>query len=914
MTSTPAVRLLALVPVVLAACGDDTKLDSGTDFNEGPVIEHDTLTSPTTDGPTTIRATATDSDGVVEVVIYHRPEGLPYWDLTQLIEGEDGEWVGEIDALAPGFDYYLRATDRFGAEGFLPAEAESDPWSITVLPAAKSVPFYEDFELDPGETSLYSLGWVTYAQGFAAYNWALTSSHSASGASSVFHDRGAVEGDEMIDWLVSPPIDTNSIDRLQVTWQERGQNTLSMGTHGLYISTTGEDPTIDGTFTAVEAELPAPADGSFARSAVIDLSDYTGESQVRLAWLYQGTYGDDWYIDDVRVEALTADLAATYQGQAPEPVFPGETVHVDWLIVNGSAASAANFEATLSLPDGGGTVDTPTKPVPDLEGYASTTMGWDIALDPDVPTDRYRSMELTITDGSSTWTTDARFLIGYLSTATLDVTVAERAITQVFMGVGDPEAPELSFVAHSGYVGPSEQLVIDLTRYADDLPPTAGVGRWFATVQADRDGVVSDFTISKGGVDYGGSESGGVLVANQPTTLYVPRPPAPTVVSTAPEDAAPGDVDLPVTITLRNDGANTQGPVTGDLTSSSLHLTLLGGAGLTIDADTWEAGETVVVTGPTASIDAAHTSSKPVRGTLALTDGVDSWSVPVDIAVPWPVMHVMATTIDDTGADGMLDDGESAEIELEVANMGTLATSGRMDVTVSVAASSAVSATIDEGADRMSSLDPGDSDSIDIELSGVSGSAGDALTLDIAFDDGTRTYATTVDIPLGEPTWTTFTTPDDTAGDSADPDGDTFDFVNGRWRAHNGNIEIILESAVPYNSDTLFIESWGNTSGSPYLYYRWVYNAGIPSFQGYVSGAGWQPVGTLVATELSETEVMLSWSIEELDTITTSLAIGFGTTWCGAPEYYCDHFPDGWGYGYDSENFDPSRWFDIRWD
>ena len=913
-TTTGARRLLAVLPALgLAACGDDAKIDSGTGFNSGPTIEHDTLTNPQSDGTIEIRATATDPDGVVEVVVYHRPEGLPYWDLTQLIEGEDGEWVGEITGVAPGFDYYLRASDRFGAEGFLPVEGESDPWAITVLPAAKSVPFYEDFELDPGETSLYSLGWVTYADGFAAYNWALTSTDSASGGSSAFHARGAVEGEEMIDWLVSPPVDMSTSDRIQVTWQERGANTISMGTHGLYISATSVDPTVEGSFTAVEAELPAPSEGGFSRSAVIDLSELAGESQVYLAWLYQGEYGDDWYIDDVRIEALTADLAGTYQGQTPDPVFAGETLTVDWTITNSSAASAANFEATLSLPDGGGTVVDPTKPVPDLEGYSSAPMSWDIELDPDVPEDRYRSMLLTITDGASTWTTEDQFLVGYLSTATFDITVAERAITQIYLGVGDPAAPSLSFVAHSGYVGPAEQMVFDLTRYADDLPPEAGPGRWFAMVQADRDGVVSDFTISKGGVEYGGPESGGALFANQPTYLYVPRPAAPVVTSTEPTATVPGDTDVPVTITLSNQGADTSGPVTGTLTSATSDLTLTGGVALEVTADVWGEGETVTLSGPLASIAANHTDSTPVRATLDLTDGVDAWTVPVDISVPWRVMATTAATIDDSGGDGVLNSAESAEIELEIANMGDLATIGRMDVVAVVSPLSAVTATLDEADDRMSSLDPGDSDSIDLEVSNVSGAPGQELLLDLTFYDDTEVYTATAAIPLGELPWNTFTAPNDATGDSVDPSGTTFDFKNGRWRTHEGNIQVILESSVPYDPASLFIETWGSTSGSGYLYYRWVYNAGVPTFQGYVNGVGWQPVGTLTVLEITSTEVMLSWPIEELDTITSNMSLGFGTTWCGAPEYYCDHFPDGWGYGYDSTNFDPARWFDISW-
>ena len=898
-----------LLGSVTAACGDDAKIDSGPQFNEGPRIDHEPIVGPIPTGSVEIRATATDADGVAEVVAYVRPDGLEYWDLVSL-EDQDGTWVAEVNASAPGFDYYLRATDRFGAEGFLPEEGDREPYSVEVAELAKAIPFFEDFELAPGETNLYSLGWVTYSEGFAFYNWILSSNQQASGESSVFHDRGAVEGDEMIDWLVSPPIDFSSTDRIQVTWQEYGANTLNMGTHALYISVdAAEDPTVDGAFEPVVSSLEAPTDGSFGRSAIIELSDYAGDDTVRLAWLYQGFYGDDWYIDDVRVEGLTAELEASYLGQTPEPVFPGETVHVDWRITNLTTESAANFTATLALPDGGGTVLEPTQDIPDLGGYENIEMGWDIELDADVPTDRYRSMELTITDGSSTWTFDDRFLIGYLSTANLDFVVAERSITQVTLGRGDPAAPELSFLAHSGWVESGERLTIELTDYADYLPPDVGADRWFALVQTDRDGAVTSFTIDKGGVTYGGPDSGGALIENQQSTFYVPRPADPVVTSTAPTDASPGDVELPVVIRMTNNGAATAGPVTGILTSTDPHLTLSGTTELTIDADVWEEAEAHELTGPLATISTDHVSSTPVRANLEMTDGADTWNVPVDVQVPWPVLEVIVTTVDDT--DGILSDGESAELQLEIANMGALSTLGRMDTVTALSPRSTATATIDVDTDRLSSLDPGESDGIDVELSGVSGADGELLVLDVTVTDETRTYTLEVEVPLGEPPWTTFTSPNDATGDSVDPSSQTFDFVNGRYRVKDGQIEVILESAAAYDPATLFIESWGISSGAPYAYYRWVYNAGVPSFQGYVNGAGWQPAGTLTVVELSATEVMLSWPIEDMETITTSLSLGFASQWCGEPTYYCDHFPNGWGYPY--VGYDPSNWFSIRW-
>ena len=906
--------VLALSPLWLGGtgCRDKTEADTGSGYNTGPSITHSTL-GPQVEGSVNITAQASDSDGVAEVAVYHRAIGVSFWELT-LLEQDGDDWSTDLDVTSPGFQYYLRATDRFGAEGFLPEDADAGPWEVTVQPQAKELPFTEDFELDPGETSLYSLGWTTVSEGFAVYSWQLSTSRASSGAQSAFHGRGAVDADTMKDWLISPPINFEGLEQIQVTWRESGASTAAMGTHGLYASTRSADPSVPDAFVAIEASLPAPVEDEFARSAVIDLSDYAGERLVWLSWLYEGEYGDDWYIDDVRIEALSADLSALYNGQSPEPVFPGETLTVDWTITNGSAASAAGYEATLALPDGGGTVTTPTQAVPDLEGYASAPMSWDIELDPDVQSDRYRSMELTITNGSNTWTFDEQFLIGYLSTATLDITLGEPAITQITLGVGDPAAPDTEFSIYSDFLDAGGAAVVsDLTPYADLLPPAAGPERWFARVQTDRDGLVNAFTMSVSGVDYGGAESGGALTANQSQIFYVPRPPEPTVTRTEPASVAPGDVDVPIEVQLENAGADTQGPLTGTLTSTEPDVTLTGGTALTLDPDVFTSGEIAVLTGPTMTVDASHTNSQPVRLQLDMTDGVDSWSVPIDVQVPWPVLEVVGVTIDDSGGDGILDNGESASIELEVANVGGLPTLGRMDVVASLDAGSTASATFDDAEDRLSSLDPGDTADLDLELSAVSGSTGEELLIALSADDGTRIYSSTASIKLGEPPWTTLSPTNDTIGDSADPTGTTFDFINGRYRVFDGNIEVVLESAVEYDPATLYIEAWGSSSGSSYLYYRFVVNAGITDFQGYVSGTGWQPIGTVTVDYLSSTEVMMSWPIADMETITSGLAIGFGTTWCGPPEYYCDHFPDGWGYGYDSGNFFPSYWFDLSW-
>ena len=42
---------------------------------------------------------------------------------------------------------------------------------------------------------------------------------------------------------------------------------------------------------------------------------------------------------------------------------------------------------------------------------------------------------------------------------------------------------------------------------------------------------------------------------------------------------------------------------------------------------------------------------------------------------------------------------------------------------------------------------------------------------------------------------------------------------------------------------------------------------------------------------------------------TNSIDLGLAAGWCGPPEYYCDHYPNNWGYPY--ESMDTGLWFEA---
>jgi hypothetical protein len=228
---------------------------------------------------------------------------------------------------------------------------------------------------------------------------------------------------------------------------------------------------------------------------------------------------------------------------------------------------------------------------------------------------------------------------------------------------------------------------------------------------------------------------------------------------------------------------------------------------------------------------------------------------------------------------------------------------------LSIESSSTASGTLTEDEGYFGSFSSGTSrDEDDFELS-VSGSAGDTLDLLLTLEDGIATYEARTQLVLGEPPWQSLNATDDEIGDVLDDY--EFDIVNGQYRVVDGTVELILESAEAYDSSTLFLEAWGASSGADFLYYRWVLQSGGTTFQGYDSSTGFETIGTLDVDFIDETHVMWTWQVEDMGLFSDEFSIGMAAGWCGPDEYYCDHFPDGWGYPYVS--FSTSSWFDLSW-
>ncbi len=899
----------SLSSLSLVACnkGEDTGQKQSP--VEGPLLVH---TPPVGDfvagGTISLDVEATDPDGVLLVTLNHRTADSTYWDYTVMTQGEGDLFTAVVTpTYVPGLEYYFEASDGGASTAYssLPEAGPAEPFRLDLRAASVNLPWAEDFELEANQTSLFTLGWWAPSEDFDAYAWEVSPARARSGATSAFHGRTPPEVGAVRDWLVSPALNFSSLPEIMVTWYESGQGTPAMGTHSLYVS-TGSRFIEDGDFVPVVEALDRPPEGGWARSQAVDLSAYAGAPEVYLAWVYEGS-GDDWYIDDISVGPLKADLDASLSWD-PDPVHPGETATVTVVFDNSTPAGTTNLSATLTLPEGGGVVAEETLPVPDVDGDGSTSVSFELALDPSLHDNRYLPLHVSLTDGTDTWEYDLQMTVGLPSSASLDIEPAGSSTLSLIFGVGDPASPTAAISAYSGSVEAGAQVLqADITDYYDLLPPGPGPDRWFAKVTTSITGPATAFSVTYDGVTYTSEQTGnlgGELI------LQLPPPPSPRLVSRSPNTARPGDAGLPVTVVVTNDGYPTAGPVTATLRSLSPTVTVNNGSGILLSSVPWEGGQSLSLTGPTLDIGSNHDRSQPALLELALDDGLESWTLSTEVPVPWPVFNIIGTAIDDSGGDGVLDAGESATLTLLVANTGDLDSFGRLTGELSIASSSTATASLTSSTGNYFTIVSGGSRDEDFDIEVTGGADGDTLDLELLLTDTEASYLVTTTVVLGTPPWQAITPVDDNLRDNLNSYG--FDIQRVWYRIDGSRIDLLMVSDVPYDPVSVFIEAWGTSSGASWDFYRWVVQPGAAGMYGYRDG-DFQPIGDVDTVVVSSTELMISWNTDDMDLIVDRLSLGFAAGWCGPPTYFCDHYPDGWGWPYDGTSFNMSRWFALSW-
>lgn len=902
-----AVALLLL----LVAC-DGKKDDSGGDpLYTGPELSHDVPATVLAGTPVELAVTATDPDGVSGVVCYHRVEGETEWAQVPMAAAGGDTWtttLGADDVGFPAVEYYFKATDagEVAASTWLPEEAADGPFTLTTSVAGLPLPFVEDFE-DASGADVGTLGWHNAAEGFRGYPWQLSTAEAVSGTTSAWHPLGYPDVTGITDWLISPPLDLSAATGVQVTWREYGNN-VGQADHGLWISTG--DYTDLGSYVPVAKALPAPPEEAWGRSAVYDLSAWAGEPTVYLAWRWNGDESDDWYIDDVRVEELQADLSATWTVDAPTG--PGDSGVLSVTVQNGGVVGTDDATVTVSFPEGGVALDdSPTVSTGPIAAGAAVTVDLPFTVDLDTPDNSYLPMALDLGWNGLGVSQDETFLVGTASVASVTWYSADVGALDLRVGVGDPEAPTWEGTVFSGQAtAGSTTYTLDVTDQGAMLPPAAGPMRWYLKATTAPSGRASDFHLSWDGVDYGATVYP-AAVAEGELLVWLPEPPSLTTsVSTSPSSVDPGSTGVRLQLNVLNRGSATTGPLVGTLSTDAADVTLTDAGPTVLAASGLGSGASVSTTAFAFDIASTHTDSSPLALTLTLADDLESWDVPVTVAVPFPAFRVTAIEIDDDGRDGILDPGEHAELSLSVTNVGDESSMGPVSGSLSVSGSSAVAAEVSTNVESLSTIAPNATktpDAWDVTVDG--GADGEDLVLLLTLSDSSRSYPVEVHIPLGEAPWQAIGTTEDDAGDVLDPAA--LDIRRGEWRAWEGSLQLRLIAQEPIDTGSFFVEMWALSSGADYLYYRVVLDPGEPDLQGYDHTSGFLDLATPTQSYPDAYTVQVDLPLDSMGLLLDTFSLGFGTGWCGPPEYFCDEWPNAWGYPYDS--FSTYNWFELSW-
>ena len=867
----------------------------------GPVVEHRIPDQPLQDGDLlTIEASATDEDGVAAMELRVRVAGELFYDRVPMerVEGDEEStvrFVATVFVQAPGVEYVLRAFDDsdYRIPGTFPLEAEGEPVYLDVASVPTLAPWTEDFE---GEVDfgLFGLGWNEVALAFRGERWG-HSSLAYGGDRGARHRDGFPGMQPVDDWLISPLLDFSALETAEVRWHEFGSGTPASSAHALWISTGSADPG-DGDFVKVQGLQPPPLD-AWRSAPVVDLTPWAGEPRVSLAWRYEAEgQAALWAIDDVRIGPFAPDLQLL--SATAGRVEPGGTVGVQVQLHNLGAPTNGAVLLDGSVVGGLGGFGAPV----DLGSLASNQLAagvlW-LTVDPEQPDNTLLQAQLLATDGPDGYTWPFGIQVGDPTVGLVRLHVEAPGLVQVWLGVGEQAQPFVEEPVFQGQLGTGiYTLSVDLADHLAWLPSEPGRGRWWARVRSDANTRMLGF-----GIDHDGavtwSDDFGPVAAGVDGVFYLPERARPVVLSLVPDPSplAPGSPGS-LRLTLANRGGPTVGITEARLSADPA-------LGLAVDflplPSDWEGQATLEVP---VNVAASHTNSQPLALHLDVVDAGEAYPVDVVVPVPWPRLVFSAPLVTDpTGnADGVLVPGEQVGVLVTVSNVGALATG---ELTCTLTQTEGPTASITPQA-TVALLNPGVGRALNLQLTANGAVVGDDLGFAVACSDAVGTWEGEFSIAVGGAAWIPLNV--DPTGDAMP--GASFDLREVRFRVDGGQIELELTAVDAIDPGTLHLELWTDSPGSSFSNVVLTVLDGVPSLFGVQSG-GWIPLpapsfsvhGSTIRIGLTEADLGLSEN---------TLQVALGTGFCGTPELYCEHWPDGWGNPY-AGGLNVNHWVQFGW-
>ncbi|MBR9844900.1 MAG: T9SS type A sorting domain-containing protein [Algicola sp.] len=222
----------------------------------------------------------------------------------------------------------------FKTDGTVPSASETtlgDPCLVSVT----SFPFEEGFE-----SGVPPQCWTSFrgtnGEG-TIYDWETTGTANTGSAAAFVRYENVANSAQ--DWLVTPALDLSGLTSPELSFYARQAFGPDYGTtYTIRVSTTDTDI---ASFTTIETYTEADLTTTYGLFT-LDLTAYSSDTSVYIAFVMEQDDGDNWYIDDVKVEDV-APVVYTFNGTwSPSDPNGASTSSDDFMITSGDATINTN--------------------------------------------------------------------------------------------------------------------------------------------------------------------------------------------------------------------------------------------------------------------------------------------------------------------------------------------------------------------------------------------------------------------------------------------------------------------------------------------------------------------------------------------------------------------------------------------
>ena len=204
---------------------------------------------------------------------------------------------------------------------------------------------------------------------------------------------------------------------------------------------------------------------------------------VYVAWRWEGSLADEWWIDDISVKSLGTDLTIDVD-VVPQLLAPGSNADLNVSLTNMTNGASGLLDLSVVFPNSNATGPQLEFEIDPIDSFGIHDITIPFAVSETVNANQRIPLQLVLTDGVEEWEHETDIQIGVPSTASVELDLTNPATVSLTLGVGDPDNPDWSVDFFTGYLETGLQtLTHDITDQFSFLPASPQ-SRWFVQVNS----------------------------------------------------------------------------------------------------------------------------------------------------------------------------------------------------------------------------------------------------------------------------------------------------------------------------------------------------------------------------------------------------------------------------------------------